>query len=427
MRLSFAAACVWLLSACGSGVSPIAPFPRPSLNPADHPCSRFRAAEGPYATRAEPFTAVPPVVELEAERDVISLGDVPRVIVRAGDAGIGRFKQTSEFTVTNPDGSKNDGPCDVEREPGSSAGFAALNFKCHPFTQTGVYTIGFDPARSKLAGARVELRLRVVRAPPKTRAAPPGWQKVGLTRRPPELDCYSYGESYLAALEHERLVTANAPGKVALPVLLASRMSEDHASTVKYVFEDDDGWLVMFDHGEFGGGIEWFARAAGSPRAIFVGTHRQEKIVPQNVNRALAADGVIYVLQGIAHQGTNQGQLAKIWREHDHFTSHVIARYSAEPIDWIRRADGTWLIATWNAIWATREGASSTLVARLPQIMSYPTSLVSAANGTLFVGMRGGVLRLSPTWPEAPQYAADFLWNPSSQGRDCHPGEPSAE
>jgi hypothetical protein len=135
-------------------------------------------------------------VQFEAEREVISLGEVPRVIVRAGNAGIGRFNETSKFAVTNPDGSKNEGPCDPAREPGSSAGFAALNFKCRPFTQVGVYTIRFEPASSGLSGDSVELRLRVVKEVPKTPPAPVGWQSVALTSGLPQSDCYSYGESY---------------------------------------------------------------------------------------------------------------------------------------------------------------------------------------------------------------------------------------
>jgi len=160
-----AAATLCLLCACGA---------RQSVAPS--PCSAFRNADGPYATLGPTFTALPTAVQFEAEGDVISLGEVPRVIVRAGDAGIGRFNETSEFTVTNPDGTKNEGPCDPARGPGSSGGFAALNFKCHPFTQVGVYTIRFEPARSGLPGNPIELRLRVVDRAPKTPSARSGWQ-----------------------------------------------------------------------------------------------------------------------------------------------------------------------------------------------------------------------------------------------------------
>jgi hypothetical protein len=411
MRLCLAATCVWVLGACSTTGSATAPAP----------CSGFRSAEGPYATLQATFTAIPPAVQLAADRDVILLGETPSVMVYADAPNpTGGYYDTSEFTVTNPDGNVNDGPCDAGREPHGSRGFAALNFKCHAFTQVGVYTIRFEPARSGIPGDPVELSLRVVDTAPKTPSAQPGWQTVGLTSSSPQLDCYAYGESYVAALDQGALAMGAAQEKARLPAPLASRMSEDHARTVKYVFEADDGWIVMFDHGEFGGGIEWFARAGGAPRSIFVGTQQQDEITPQNINRAMAADGAIYVLQGIAHMGINEGQLAKIWREHDHFTSHVIARYPSEPVDWIRRGDGSWLIATWSAIWQTLDGAPSAVVANLPKIMSYPTSLVSTADGTLFVGTRGGVIRLTPTWPDVPRYATDFLWKPGSTRRDCH-------
>ncbi len=136
----------------------------------------------------------------------------------------GGYYDTSEFTVTNPDGTKNDGPCDAAREPHGSRGFAVLNFKCHPFTQVGVYTVRFEPARSGLPGAPVELRLRVVDAAPKTPSAPAGWQTVALASRPPQLDCYSYGASYVAALDHGALVTGAALGQAKLPAPLASRI-----------------------------------------------------------------------------------------------------------------------------------------------------------------------------------------------------------
>jgi len=291
----------YALVACGTARSPTAPAPS----------SGFRNAEGPYATLRAPFTALPQAVQLEAERDVLSLGETPRIMVYADAPNpTGGYYETSDFTVVNPDGTKNDGPCDAARGPHGSRGFAVLNFECHPVTQLGVYTVKFEPARSGIAGEPVEISLRVINAAPKTPPAPSGWTAVPLWNGTPQTDCYS-GFSYVAALDHDRLVKGESPRKAKLPALLANRMAEDHARTVKYVFEADDGWIVMFDHGEFGGGIEWFARAGGQPRSVFVGQHEQDEFVPQNVNRALAADGVIYVLQGIAHMGTNESSSPK--------------------------------------------------------------------------------------------------------------------
>jgi hypothetical protein len=59
--------------------------------------------------------------------------------------------------------------------------------------------------------------------------------------------------------------------------------------------------------------------------------------------------------------------------------------------------------------------------------MSYPTSLLLAADGTFFVGTRGGVVRLTPAWPDAPRYATDFLWEPSNEKRECSLNDQAAQ
>ena len=89
------------------------------------------------------------------------------------------------------------------------------------------------------------------------------------------------------------------------------------------------GWLVLFDHGEFGGGIEWYAESGGKPRSITIGEQSEDDLNAQNVNRAVAKGGALYVLQGLSHLGLSAGQLAVVWPEHDHFTSRVIARYDS--------------------------------------------------------------------------------------------------
>jgi len=43
----------------------------------------------------------------------------------------------------------------------------------------------------------------------------------------------------------------------------------------------------------------------------------------------------LYALQGLAHPTLSAGQLARVWREQDHFSSHVIARNRSKPFDWI--------------------------------------------------------------------------------------------
>jgi hypothetical protein len=242
----------------------------------------------------------------------------------------------------------------------------------------------------------------------------------------PEFDCNGSGTSYAVSIVSGRVtiraLERRARHRAQLPVDLAERFSSAHAEGIRYVFETDDAWIVLTDEGEFGGGIEWLPRGGGTPRPIVVREPGEgdDDLVPQNVHRAMAVAGELYVLQGLSHMMTSQGQLAKVWREHAHFTSHVIARYWSQPFDWVPEQDGTWLVATAEAIWRTSETGTNSLVARLPQVISGANSLARELDGTLYIGMRGAVLRLTPTWPDEPRYASDLLLPPGPRDR-CQP------
>jgi hypothetical protein len=195
-------------------------------------------------------------------------------------------------------------------------------------------------------------------------------------------------------------------------------MSPEHARTVQYVFEDSQGWIVMFDHGEFGGGIEWFARTGGPPRSVAI-ERNDSQPVAQNVNRAMAVDGRLFVLQGLSHLGISLGQFGVLWREHDHFTSRALAKFPSEPIDWFLLADGDWIVLTLETLWRVTKAGQLTLVARLPEAIEGPSSLARSDDGTLYVAGRNAILRLQPLWSEQPRYASDILIPAGSPYQKC--------
>jgi len=233
-------------------------------------------------------------------------------------------------------------------------------------------------------------------------------------------NCYGYVVSYQALNEAGKVrIVEDAPEHpVPIPASVAPRMSNAHARGVNYVFEDAEGWIVMFNNGEFGGGIEWYAKSGGPPKSIDVVEGREDGGY-QNVNRAMSISGRLYVLQGIAHGTLSEGQLAVFWREHDHFSSHVIAKFRSEPIDWIPFSDGSWLVATWEAIWRISNAGTIVLEARISEAIDYPSSFIGTPDGTLYVGGRSGVLRLTPMWPDLPRYALDMLLPTQSDQHKC--------
>ena len=400
-----------LLSGCANGgigdVGPVGP-PR-----------------GPFAMAPEIRVSEPPETWLYLERDVILLGQTPHVDVRAEGGPRGYYNEIGDFDVIGPDGEPVVSPCALP-QPSGSRGAGALNFSGKCLTNPGVYTVTFDPARLSWPGESATARVRVVDAPPASVPPPNGWTAAPLTSGIPRYQCYGYGESYevLGNPLQLRALRRRRGERRRIPEALLSRMSSEHAAGVQYVFSSGKGWLVLFNHGEFGGGIEWYSEEDEPPRAIAIGERDDEADYPvQNVNRAVAKHGALYVLQGLSHMVSSDGQLAKLWPEHDHFTSRVIARYMSEPFDWIEESDGSWTIATQGAIWNTTESGTSALVARLPPFFLYATSLLRAADGTIYIGARAGVLRLTPTWSEAPRFFAEFLMPTGSRQERCWRGE----
>ena len=381
-------------------------------------CPSFSPASGPFANVTVPAASEPPAVWLEPERDVLLVGQIPVVNVYA-ETGGGDYKDTVEFEILGRNGSEVARTCDKAWHPDGSRGFATLNFECQHPIGVGLFDINVTPPRLGLSGATVNVPIRILKDPPSTPAPPYGWIAEPLARAFPQ-ECLRSGENYEVQVDNEKLRFGilRYTNSVKIPQPLVTRMSVHHANVVKYVFEDVDGWLVMFDHGEFGGGIEWYSKSGGAPRSIAIRKDAGDD-VSQNVNRAAAIDGVIYVLQGLSHMGTSDGQIASVWREHDHFTSRIIAKYRSEPVDWILQSDGTWLVLTWEAIWGTSRTGNVKLVARLPEELGYPSSLAQASDGSLYIGARSGVLRLTRTWDEDPRFAADWLMPQGSPNQEC--------
>lgn len=426
-----------LLAACaggrgrtvGSGAAPVTGASSSdvaSVKQAEHggACPALGPARGPFAHVEPPPATTFPAVWLGPQHDVLLRGQIPVVYVLADEGRGSGYRETGEFELRGPGNEVVPRSCDATRHPHFSRGYAVLNFECQWPSVPGLFSVTLVPARLGLSGAPVQLPLRILKELPKTPPPPAGWVALPLARGQPD-DCHNLNfDDYEVRLDSNdvRIAVVAPRPKVPIPAALAPRMSADHGAGVQYVFEDGEGWLVMFDHGEFGGGVEWYAKSGGPPRSIEIGQSPGRApfdSVPQNVNRAMTAEGVVYVLQGQTHLMTRPGQLAALWREHDHFTSRVVARYRTEPIDWIAQDDGTWLVLTDEAIWHTSRAGEVSLVTRVPAVMQYASSFIRTVDGTFYVSGRSGVVRLTPLWTEHPRYAADWLIPKGSALQKC--------
>jgi hypothetical protein len=193
--------------------------------------SSFDQPSGPSSSDVPSQTAEAPPVWLNAQRDVLTIGQSPPdVSVHAGVMGLGAYNKILAFTLSNPDGSTNVAACHDAKTSDGSSGVGALSFECHDFAAVGRYVVRFDPAESGLKGPVVDVPLRFVSSLPPARSAPDGWRTLPLADRLPPSQCYSSGTPYQVTLVDDRPIIRPAQRAAAkLPLALATRLSPDHA------------------------------------------------------------------------------------------------------------------------------------------------------------------------------------------------------
>jgi hypothetical protein len=149
-----------------------------------------------------------------------------------------------------------------------------------------------------------------------------------------------------------------------------------------HVLRFDEGNLVGIDRGEFGGGLWWFP-AVGQGSLVS----------SENVHGLFQDGSTVVVFVGLAHGITDEGAIVEIVRED---TGWRIARrisLGSSPETWTRTADGA-LVVTGKGISRYRKG-TVTRLHKSDYLPLGPNSVV-AVDGTIFIGMRYAVARLTP-------------------------------
>jgi hypothetical protein len=162
----------------------------------------------------------------------------------------------------------------------------------------------------------------------------------------------------------------------------------------------DDGWIVGFNAGEWGGWLWWF-----SPD----GSRRYKIASDCWVNEFVATDAGLLVVEGLAHMGVNRGGIVRLTRKDDgrwHSEAFVALNEKASCV--AKDADGTLLVATWRRLLRVNLTTKKVdvLVAGAFWGGLYPTSMVVTPRGTTYLGMRHGVAKVEK---QGGTYRVDWL------------------
>ncbi len=151
-----------------------------------------------------------------------------------------------------------------------------------------------------------------------------------------------------------------------------------------------NGWLLGFDGGEFGGGL-WFAADDGAARML----------TGENVHGFVETPQGILVLAGLAHMTLDSGKVFIVpYSVKSPPDLKILAELDGAPQAFTKVSDDVTLVVTTQGVSRiSSSGAIEPLLHRdLGQL--YPNSIATTPDGTIYIGMRLFVVRLAPRTEE---------------------------
>jgi len=143
----------------------------------------------------------------------------------------------------------------------------------------------------------------------------------------------------------------------------------------------NDGWLVGFNHGEFGAALYWFSRDG----------RRHYLISNDHVVTFFTRPDGIYAIEGMAHMGASCGSLIRVARatKTGRWQAERFVRLPFAPDTIALQRNGNMIIAlTDSLVSVTPDGHITTLIADAPWwTLSPATSVILPDDSKLYLGM----------------------------------------
>lgn len=144
----------------------------------------------------------------------------------------------------------------------------------------------------------------------------------------------------------------------------------------------DDGWLIGFNKGEFGGALYWFSR--DGKRRYKISDH-------QIIDFVVQPDG-IYAIEGVAHLGLSIGSVIRVARAtaRSRWKATTVTKLPFAPSALSLRKDRTMLITLSDSLVSIGpDHTVRTLLSNVPWGGLYPnSSIISPDETKLYIGMR---------------------------------------
>jgi len=174
-----------------------------------------------------------------------------------------------------------------------------------------------------------------------------------------------------------------------LPFRIRLKRTEGYGTNgQRHVQKLDDGWVIGFDQGEYGGSLWWF-----SPNG-----KQHKKLANGNIKYFVSLSSELLVLEGLAHLGSAGGKVLRVRQtETGEYQADVLARLDGEPYGFAKESENSLLIITTSGLRRVNKSGTVEKLIETDYGTLYPNSITLARNNIVYVGMRHFITRLIPT------------------------------
>lgn len=154
----------------------------------------------------------------------------------------------------------------------------------------------------------------------------------------------------------------------------------------RHIQKVNDGWIIGFNAGEFGGSLWWFNENGKS----------RKKLIDKNVVGLVRMEKDLWALTGLAHLGSDYGKVWRIVHNEQGWIAEELVDIGAAPTAFaVETPDLILILTTKNLIRVTNNGKKEELLSTRYQFL-YSNSVVLLESGAIYVGMRHFITRLTP-------------------------------
>lgn len=185
----------------------------------------------------------------------------------------------------------------------------------------------------------------------------------------------------------------------------------------RHAVEVDDGWLVGFNAGEFGGGLWWFSRGGERYRRVLpakrVANGPDAMYLPENVRGFARRGNDVLVFMGLDHLDARSGRVFRARKATAGWALDLVAGLDRCPQAWLVEGEHV-LVVTGGGLWSVGPAAGPRKLHAIDAQVFRPNSMMRGPDGALFVGMPRYVVRLQPGtsgWEETW-----FVWSGPCRG-----------